>query len=118
MTDNITPFPGRAELPENPITLVARPLGFCHHAAIELDEHSRTVRCADPKCGAVLDPFDFLRHNAILLRRAWAAHREVSQKASEVAARVTALKAEEKRLRGRVATLQKKPGLVVNTRGD
>jgi len=112
---NVTELPGRAELPENLITLEPRRLGYCDHASITLDEHTRTVRCADPKCAAVLDPFDFLRSNARTLQMAWINYRQVTVRASEIAERVTDLKREEQRLRAQVKRHQEKAG-VINTR--
>lgn len=48
----ITAFPGTAGMPENPMQLAPRQPGWCRHDAIVIDEHTRTVQCADPKCGA------------------------------------------------------------------
>lgn len=113
--NNITELPGRGDLPENPITLEPRRLGYCDHASIMLDEHTRTVRCADPNCAAVLDPFNFLCSNAHALQRAWGAYREVMHKANEIAERVTDLKREEQRLRAQIRRHQDKGG-VINVR--
>jgi hypothetical protein len=67
--------------------------------AVTLDEHTRTVTCADPKCGA------------------WSAYRQAMTQANEVAERVTVLKKEEQRLRAMVKRLQEKVP-VLNTRGS
>lgn len=117
MTDNVTQFPGAEALPENPLQLAPRPPGWCRHDSVLLDEHTRTVRCADPKCGAVLDPFDFLRSNARTIQSAWSAYAQTMRQANEVAERVHALKKEEQRLRAMVKRLQDKSGSVVNVRG-
>ena len=116
MNDNVTPFPGAAELPENPLEIAPRPLYWCSHGAVVLDGHMRSVHCADLKCGAVLDAFDYLLNNANTLQRAWSNYREVTRQATEVAERVTVLKKEEQRLRAMVKRLQDKSGAVVNVR--
>lgn len=116
MTDNVQQFPGSSALPDNPMELAPRRPGFCRHEAVTLDEHTRTVMCADPKCGAVLDPFNFLAHNAKTIQTAWSAYRQVMAQANEVAERVTVLKKEEQRLRAMVKRLQEKVP-VLNTRG-
>lgn len=116
MNDNVTPFPGAAELPENPLEIAPRHPGWCDHQSIVLDQHTRGVQCANTACGAQLDPFSFLLSNARTVQRAWDSYREVSRQVTEVAERVTALKKEEKRLRAMVKRLQEKSGAVVNVR--
>jgi hypothetical protein len=112
----VTSLPGAAALPDNPLQLAERRPGWCGHDAVILDEHTRTLQCANTKCGAALDPFDFLRSSAHVVQRAWAAHREAMRQANEVAARVTVLKKEEERLRAMVKRLQEKTGAVLTTR--
>lgn len=116
MNDNVTPFPGGAELPENPLQIAPRHLHWCTHSAIVLDPHTRSVQCADLKCGAVLDPFDYLMGNARTLQTAWSNYRDASREAAEVAERVSVLKKEEQRLRAMVKRLQEKSGAVINVR--
>lgn len=116
-SDNVHQLPGAKALPENPLELAPSRPGFCGHEAVTLDEHTRTVMCADPKCGAALDPFNFLLSNARTIQRAWAAYRHANQQANEMAERVTVLKREEQRLRTQVKRLQQKVP-VLNTRGD
>lgn len=116
MTDNVTAFPGAPDLPDNPLQLAPRQPGWCRHDAVILDEHTRTIQCVDPKCGAVLDPFNFIRAQAHTISNAWDAHRQAMRQANEVAVRVTALKREEQRLRAMVKRLQDKTGAVVTTR--
>ena len=115
MADNVTAFPG-IELPENPMQLVPRPPGYCDHSAIVIDEHNRVVTCADSKCGATLDPFNFLCSNATTLQRAWSNYAYVTRQVAEVTERVHALKKEEQRMRGMVKRLQEKAGSVINVR--
>lgn len=115
MNDNVKQLPGAQALPDNPLELAPRRPGCCSHEAVVLDEHTRTVTCADPKCGAVLDPFNFLTSNAHTIQRAWSAYRLAMQQANEVAERVGALKKEEQRLRAMIKRLQEKAP-VVNTR--
>lgn len=102
---NVTQFPGLAELPPCPMEIKRRD-SFCSHPAIRLDEHSRTIECTT--CGATLDPYDFLRNNAALLQRAWQSHSLVTDDLKRLVDRVTQLKKEEGRLKGRIATLKKK----------
>ena len=116
MTDNVTAFPGAADLPENPMQMAPRHPGWCRHDAVILDEHTRTIQCADPKCGAVLDPFNFLKQQAHTISGAWSAHSQAMRQANEVAERVTALKREEQRLRAMVKRLQEKTGAVIVAR--
>jgi hypothetical protein len=118
MSDNISPFPG-GDLPENPLAIESSGYRhFCSHDAVTLDAHLRTVQCADPKCGAVLDPFNFLLSNAQTIRRAWDAHAQAMRQANEVIERVTVLKREEQRLRAMVKRLQEKSGAVLNVRSS
>lgn len=115
--DNVTALPGAAGLPENPLQVAPRPLHWCSHPAVIIDEHTRSIRCADVKCGAVLDAFDYLRANAHTIQRAWDSHRQVMRQANEVAERVHHLKKEEQRLRAMVKRLQEKTGAVIAVRG-
>lgn len=116
MTDNVTAFPGAPDLPDNPMQMAPRHPGWCRHDAVVLDDHNRTIQCADPKCGAVLDPFTFLLAQAHTISNAWDAHRRAMREANDVAARVTVLKREEQRLRAMVKRLQEKTGSVIVTR--
>lgn len=110
--DNVTEFPGAA-VPDNPLQLAPRHPGYCRHDAVLLDAHTRTVTCADTKCGAVLDAFDFIANNAHTIQRAWSSYRYAEQQAREAAERVGALKKEEQRLRAMVKRLQDKTGAVL-----
>ena len=116
MPNNVTAFPGGADLPDNPMKMAPRHPGWCRHDAVVMDDHTRSIQCADPKCGAVLDPFNFLRQQAHTIAGAWEAHRCARQQANEVADRVTVLKREEQRLRAMVKRLQDKTGAVIVAR--
>ena len=116
MANNITAFPGGADLPVNPMTMAERHPGWCRHDAVILDDHTRSIQCADPKCGAVLDPFNFLRQQAHTIANAWNAHSRAMQQANKVADRVTVLKREEQRLRAMAKRLQDKTGAVIVAR--
>lgn len=116
MTENVTKFPGATVLPDNPMEMAPRHPGWCSHEQVILDEHTRTVTCSNPKCGAVLDPFNFLANNGNTIQRAWSAYEHAMQQANEVANRVSVLKKEEQRLRAMVKRLQEKVP-VLNTRG-
>ncbi len=113
--DNVTALPG---LPDNPLKLAQRSPGYyCSHPAVVLDDHTRTIQCANTQCGAQLDAFDFLRTNAHTIDSAWRAYREVNRKVAEVSERVHVLKKEEQRLRAMIKRLQDKSGAVLITRG-
>lgn len=106
------------ELPKNPMTIAGKPAGaplWCNHEAIQLDEHDRAVHCT--RCGATLDPFNFLLHNAKTLQQAWMNHRAVNNKVKELNERVAHLTKEEKRLRSQVKRLQDKTAGVIDVRG-
>jgi hypothetical protein len=118
MTDNVTAFPGAPGLPDNPMQIAPRHPGWCRHDAVILDEHTRTIQCADPKCGAVLDPFSFLKQQAHTISNAWSAYSHAMRQANEVANRVMVLKREEQRLRAMVKRLQDKTGAVIVTRPE
>ena len=110
-------FPA-SELPENLMMVEPRRPSepyFCEHPAIRLNEHDRTVHCA--KCGAALDPFNFLLNEAKTIQRAWENHRHTANTVSELNARVDVLKKEEKRLRAQIKRLHEKSGEVVQVRG-
>ena len=115
--DNITQFPGAGELPPCPLQ-IKRAQGFCTHPEIRLDDHTRTVECV--QCGATLDPFDFLRKNAITLQQAWISHSVLKQDVDRLVERVTALKKEEAKLKARIATAKKKVGgeVVIRVTGN
>jgi len=116
MSDNVKAFPGACDLPENPLKIAQRRPGFCRHDAVIIDEHTRTVLCADPKCGATLDAFDFIKTNAHTIQRAWESYRYAAAQSVEIAERVSVLKKEEQRLRAMVKRLQEKTGAVFNPR--
>lgn len=116
MTDNVTLFPGSSNLPENPMKMAPRHPGWCRHDAVVIDEHTRTIQCADPKCGAALDPFDFIRNQANTIGRAWEAYKHVQRENHDAAERLTVLKKEEQRLRSMVKRLQEKSGGLVTLR--
>lgn len=113
-TDKVISFPGAEPVPENPITIERRD-NFCSHDSVSLDEHQRIVNCL--KCGAVLDPFNFLRDNARTLQTAWQSYRMVNAKATEVHERVLVLDKERKRLSAQVKRLQERAAPVLDVRG-
>lgn len=114
---NVTFLPSAAQdLPQCPMEVTPPPLNFCNHPAVQLDDHSRTMECA--KCGAVLDPFDFLRSNAMTLQRAWRDHKYVKGQLEELNTRVDALKKEERRIKARIARLKTRDASVVLVRGE
>lgn len=102
-----------AELPEKTLLIEKPPAGrpfFCNHEQLSIDPHERSIHCA--RCGQALEPFDFLLNQAHVLQRAWQDHASVKRDLSEMQDRVTALKKEEKSLRGKVERLKDKVGIV------
>lgn len=117
MSGNVTEFPGSSSIPENPLKLEQRSeLVFCQHDTVSINEHQRTLRCANSRCGAILDPFDFVAGNAKVIQRAWDNHRHVSAEVKSLVERVHELKKEERRLREVVKRLQGKTETVVTVR--
>ena len=110
--DTVKPFPKGGDLPDNPLRIEPIPTRFCTHEAVSLDQHTRTIRCADLNCGAVLDPFDFLLTQARTISRAWQNYAQAARQAAEAVERVSVLLKEEKRLRAAVRRLQDKSGSV------
>jgi hypothetical protein len=116
--DNVRRLPGADALPENLMRVEAggdRSV-YCQHPSVLIVEHTRSLTCANPRCGAVLDPFDFVRTQGRLIQLAWENYDQAKRLANEAVDRVTALKAEEKRLRAMVKRLQEKTGAVLIAR--
>jgi len=113
--DVVRQFPG-TELPENLLDIAPRHHGFCQHEKVTLEEHTRTVTCA--KCGATIDPFNFLMQNAKTIQMAWQHYRMAMHKVQEITERVDVLKREENRLRSIVKRLQAKSSAVLDVRGE
>ena len=106
-----------SELPENLMAIEPRPASvpyYCAHEAVTLNEHDRVVNCA--RCGATLDPFNFLLTNARTIQMAWSNHKEATRKVGELNERISLLAREEKRLRGQVKRLREKAGGVLKLR--
>lgn len=102
MSDVVT-LPGvKTDLPECPVQVDNSRSCYCRfrNVGIRLDTYERRVRCAG--CGHAVDAFDYLVSEAQELRRAWQSHEQVRRELGELQERVTALKAEEKRLKARV----------------
>lgn len=111
---DVVQFPSKvSEIPEQ--TLLVEPrLKYCQHNKIQLDQDERILRCKD--CNSVLNPFDYLVNNAMHLRRAWIDHANVTNQLRDLQSRIDALKAEEKRLKGRVRTAREKTVKTVEIR--
>ena len=109
-------FPQAAEMQENILVPESsRSVYFCDHPKVACDQHTRIVTCV--KCGATLDPFDFLFSNARHIQLAWDHHRQAMAKVSTLNESINKLSKEEKRLKGRVRTLQAKAGDSIDIRG-
>ena len=103
--DNITRFPTKDAIPENPVT-VEDDRNYCRHPAITLNQHDRTVTCVG--CQANLDPFAYLLGEANAIRSAWENHRMVNAKSEELRQRIRLLDKEAKRLSASVRRLRAK----------
>lgn len=115
--DNVIHAFQKPELPEQTLIVAPPPLGkphYCNHTALSIDAHERSVTCA--QCSQVLDPFNFLLNNALVLQRAWQDHAQVTRSLREMQDRITAMKKEEQRMRARVSRLKSKVE-VVDVRG-
>jgi hypothetical protein len=115
--DNVIHAFKPADLPEQTLLIEKPPAGkpyFCNHEQLRIDAHERTIHCA--RCDQAFDPFNFLLHQAQTLQRAWQDYASVKRDLSDMQDRVTALKKEEKSLRGKVDRLKDKVG-VVDVRG-
>ncbi|WP_083686303.1 hypothetical protein [Rhodoferax koreensis] len=115
MNDNVKQFPGTEPLPVNPITLEVPPFGHCAHDLITLDGHNRTVRCTT--CSKVLDPFNFLKDNALTLQTAWRNYRMVMESVRQKNELLEVLKKEEARLKGLIRRHKEKVEPPIDTRG-
>lgn len=98
-------FPNRSEIPECSVSIETKP-GYCRHEQIRIVEHSRTVECA--KCGASLDPFDYIRGEAYALRRGWQDYKSISAMVREKQEAICVLEKERKRLHAQVKRLKDK----------
>ena len=94
-------FPSR-DLPECPVSIEQRHI-YCRHDEISLVPHDRAVVCR--KCGATLDPFDYLMKEAQAIRSGWEHYRQVMRLVEERRQQVADLDKEKKRLQGRIRTL-------------
>lgn len=106
-------FPARGELPELPVE-VERSRAYCNHPTIRLIEQDRQVVCL--KCGAQLDPFNYLLAEAVALARGWQNYRELAARHRDLAEQVKKLEAERKRLTAANKRLQDKVDKTVSVR--
>lgn len=116
MSDNVIGFPSSSELPENPLKIAPARLMYCSHDSIVIDMHTRTIQCADIKCGAVLDPFSYLCNNAKTIGRGWEHYREMERRAGEISGRVNLMLREEQRLKSMLKRMQDKTGAVLTVK--
>ena len=109
MNDNVVNLRGNKQSEddhENPLKLVEHNSIFCTHGSVRIDGHSRSIACV--KCGANIDPFDFLEKSAKTIERAWASYKYAKKAEEEVNERIELLKKQEKNLRAQVQRLQGK----------
>jgi hypothetical protein len=91
--DNVIQAFQKSELPEQTLIIEPRPPGkpfFCQHGSLRINEHERTLHCA--QCGQALDPFDFIHKSAMVINRAWQDHTHVTREMRDMQDCVTALK--------------------------
>jgi hypothetical protein len=103
------------DIGEPPMTVKRVDFNFCKHTRIEADDHTRTLICHE--CNATLDPYDFVRKSAITIQQAWQNHAFTQKQLAELVDRVTTLKKEEARIKGRIKTARDKLP-IISTRGD
>ena len=106
MVGKVISLHGNQDVPENPLKLAENAPMFCTHESISIDKHARSITCT--KCGANLDPFDFLAKSAATVERAWASYKYAKNAESEISERLTLLKKQENNLRAQVKRLQEK----------
>lgn len=112
--DNVIHAFPTSELPENLVQVAPKASHLpyhCEHGAVRLDEHDRSVQCT--KCGAMLDPFNFILKQAKTLQTAWDNYKYVRRELNEVTERITYLKKEEQRIKARIKRLQSKTDTIV-----
>lgn len=94
-------FGTAADVSDCPIKLTSSSRVFhCSHGQLEIDQHERTIRCAD--CGAMLDAFNYLVNQGQELRFMWQRYREVKQRITALNESVDRLAREEKRLKASI----------------
>jgi len=99
-------FPSR-DVPEPPVKLEPEYYSnHCYHMSIVLHEHERQVVCS--QCGAVLDPFDYLRGQAVAIRRGWQRYKDAAAREREIRENLTQLEREQKRLQSQIRRLRGK----------
>lgn len=100
----IRAFPAK-ELPECPVAFEERrhAFSYCQHPLININTHDRLITCA--KCGATLDPFDYVAAEARAIRRGWDDYRQIQALLSERRQQIADLDRERKRLQGQVRRL-------------
>lgn len=109
----IRTFPKKG-LPECPVEVGQR-FGYCRHRSIMVVEHDRQVICTE--CNATLDAFDYLRGEALAIRRGWESYRHVEQLCNEKQQRIADLEKERKRLTAQVKRLKgKAQGVAIDVR--
>jgi len=103
---SVIAFPAR-DVPEPPVRLEPEYYrNHCDHLSIVLHEHERQVVCAD--CGAVLDPFDYLRGQAVAIRRGWQRYQEAASRERELRENIAQMEREKKRLSAQIKRLRTK----------
>ena len=116
--NNIRSLPGVESIPECPMELISshnKQLYHCDHASLIIDVHERSIRCA--KCGASLDPFDYLAGTGQQIQRAWADYKSVRSRIQDFNESIARLQREEKRLKALVKRLQDKSATKLDVRG-
>ena len=118
MTDDkvIHAFKAPGDVPECPIDVVSSSSVYhCSHQSLEIDTHERTIRCS--KCGAVLDPFNYLATNGRAIKLAWQDHDAVRRRVGEMRESIERLAREEKRLKAAVKRAREKLPVQLDVRG-
>lgn len=86
---NVVMFPSKKEEPKDIAGYIYERGEYCHHPSIYVNEHDRQCRCQ--KCGAVIEPFDYLL--------------DLAKKRTRMAGDVAALRNEERYRRENIKKL-------------
>ncbi|HBM0000633.1 TPA: hypothetical protein LT059_005254 [Salmonella enterica subsp. enterica serovar Kodjovi] len=86
---NVVMFPVKEEDPRDIAGYIYERGEYCHHPSIFVNEHDRQCRCQ--KCGAIIEPFDYLL--------------DLAKKRTRMAGDVKALRHEEKYRRENIENL-------------
>lgn len=109
-------FKAPEDIPPCPMDVKSSsPVYHCSHPSLEIDTHERSIRCT--KCGAMLDPFDYLAKNGLSIQEAWRNHDLMRRRIREMHESIERLTKEEKRLKAAIRRAKEKMPVQLDVRG-